>query len=391
MATEWPSAPPDPSPPPGTSGVAGWLRRNLFASPFDILLTVLATALIAAILIPALQWAVIDAVWRGDGAQVCRADSGHAVTGACWPIIGVLFKVLMIGEYPDHAIWRVAVVALFAGGAMAWLAAPRAKGKWFVVLFMAFVFPVFATKFMLTGLGLEWGQFNGVAALLMAMISAAFIAYVFGTWLALARRSRLPVLRGLAALAIQIGHSLPIQLAAIAAVVAAPIILPGIFRIMPDYFFRILALGLIFATYVAEVIRSGLDAVGDAPYIVARSLGMNHRRAMRFIMLPQARILTTPGMVNTLAGMVKAAIVFQIFSLGLQMQWLNEATSYSKHGTLYAINGLLFFAIGFGLTRYARHLERRLASDPRITDGQRRHLATSPLYADAKQAATSLG
>lgn len=56
-----------------------------------------------------------------------------------------------------------------------------------------------------------------------------------------------------------------------------------------------LALGMVAAAYIAEVLRAGLQAVAPGQYEAARSLGMSHSRAMVSIVLPQAfRIVLPP-------------------------------------------------------------------------------------------------
>ncbi len=96
-----PGSHPDLAPPASTVGVYGWMRKNLFATPLDIALTILALYLVYLIVPPVIQWAFIDADWVGDTRDACSRE------GACWVFISVWFKQLMYGRYPNEELWRI--------------------------------------------------------------------------------------------------------------------------------------------------------------------------------------------------------------------------------------------------------------------------------------------
>ena len=118
-------------PPPVTSvGILGWLRKNLFSSAFNSVLTLVAIYLIYITLVPAFQWAFLNADWVGDSREAC--DSG----GACWVFVGVRFFSLFPKAQPPrigpakpppapviltmlYALWigfTVVFAAILAGG-----------------------------------------------------------------------------------------------------------------------------------------------------------------------------------------------------------------------------------------------------------------------------------
>ncbi len=59
------------APPPGTTGVVGWFRQNLFPSIGSSALTVLAILLILWVVPKALEWAVFDATTYGENRSFC--------------------------------------------------------------------------------------------------------------------------------------------------------------------------------------------------------------------------------------------------------------------------------------------------------------------------------
>ena len=70
------------APPPGETGVVGWLRHNLFSSVANTILTLVAIALLVWVLPPIIRWAFIDAVWTGKDRDACLGPN----SGACWPL-----------------------------------------------------------------------------------------------------------------------------------------------------------------------------------------------------------------------------------------------------------------------------------------------------------------
>lgn len=72
---------PDLPPPLGTVGVIGWLRQNLFSGPVNGLATLLTLALLYVVLVPVVNWAVVDAVVSGTNRQVCDLGRSAALVG----------------------------------------------------------------------------------------------------------------------------------------------------------------------------------------------------------------------------------------------------------------------------------------------------------------------
>ena len=58
-----------------------WLRRNLFSSPFNAALTVVALGVLYLALPPLVEWAIIDADWQGETRRDCSRE------GACWVFV----------------------------------------------------------------------------------------------------------------------------------------------------------------------------------------------------------------------------------------------------------------------------------------------------------------
>jgi general L-amino acid transport system permease protein len=82
--------------PPITSiGIIGWMRENLFSSPFNTILTIIIVSILWFSVIPFIQWALIDSSWLPDAN--CRGTGG-----ACWSINSSKYKNILIVFYPHY-------------------------------------------------------------------------------------------------------------------------------------------------------------------------------------------------------------------------------------------------------------------------------------------------
>ncbi len=81
-------------PPASTVGIVGWMRKNLFNGPWNSIATLVIGYILWLTLIPALQWALIDADWWGDSREACTNG------GACWVFVTNRLDQFLYGFYP---------------------------------------------------------------------------------------------------------------------------------------------------------------------------------------------------------------------------------------------------------------------------------------------------
>jgi general L-amino acid transport system permease protein len=152
-----------------TTGFIGFLRTRLFNSPTNILLTIVSALLLWFLVIPALRFLLVDAVWSGSDRNACLAETAGHPVGACWPFVQAKFSQLMFGFYPEPERWRVNLTYILAAILLLPLLIPRlpAKGLNAGLFFLAF--PVVAFFLLhgggLTGFGVSWtaGLLSGLA------------------------------------------------------------------------------------------------------------------------------------------------------------------------------------------------------------------------------------
>ena len=362
------------NPPVSDNTVIGWLRKNLFASFTDTVLTLLAAAVLIYYIPPALNWLFVSAVWTGADRTACLTTvQGGALpedwSGACWAYVGSRFLQFMFGSYPRDQLWRpLLVVAMFIALLIPFLM-PKAPRKGLNALLLLIALPVVSYVLLLGGyFGLshvETSLWGGLMVTLIISFIGIAISLPFGILLALGRRSDMPILRTVCITFIELIRGVPLITVLFMASVLLPLFLtPGTHF---DKFLRALVGVSIFASaYMAEVIRGGLQAIPKGQYEGADSLGLSYFHKMTFVILPQAIKLVIPGIVNTFIGMFKDTSLVTIISmydlLGIvkasfgDSGWQTPVTPLT--GLIFA--GFVFWIFCFGMSRYSLFIERRL-------------------------------
>jgi general L-amino acid transport system permease protein len=359
-------------PPPATmSGALGWLRANLLSSPFNIVLTILIGLLLAWVTSELAKFLLIDAVWSGSDRDACREIVQHREIGACWPFVWERLSYFVYGSYPIPQRWRVDLFFLMLGFGVAWLLrleAPRrdlAAGYFFIVM------PI-GSFILLTGwtaIGLPpvdtvlWG---GVLVTIVVASVGIVLSLPIGILLALGRRSQMPAVRLFSVTFIEFVRGVPLVTVLFMASVMLPLFVPE--RIEPDKLLRaLIGIALFASAYMAEVVRAGLQAIPKGQFEGAMAVGLGYWQMMRLIILPQALKITIPNIVNTYIGLFKDTTL--VFIVGIfdflrtievariDPKWATPVTST----TGYAVAAIFYLIFCYGMSRYARAMEARLA------------------------------
>jgi general L-amino acid transport system permease protein len=365
-----------PLPPPLTeAGAIGWMRKNLFSSPLNIALTILSILLIVWIVPPLAKFLVIDAVWSGAGRADCLASPTHPEMGACWAYVIDKISFFTYGFYPIDGRWRVDVFfVLLALGVvwMAWLDAPhRDLGVVYFFVIMPIASLILLLGWPLIGLSkvptTSWG-----GVLVTVVVSAVGIVFSLpiGIALALGRRSHMPAVRLFSVIFIEFVRGVPLITVLFMASVMLPLFVPDTWS--PDKLLRALVGVSLFASaYMAEVVRAGLAAIPKGQYEAAMAVGLGYWKMMRLIILPQALKITIPNIVNTTIGLFKdTTLVFivGIFDFLMTVEagrsdpnWITPVTG----PTGYVFAAIFYLIFCYGMSRYARFVEARLAAGDR--------------------------
>jgi len=122
-----------------------------------------------------------------------------------------------------------------------------------------------------------------------------------------------------------------------------------------------IAIVLVIAAYVAEVLRGGLQAVPKAQYEAAASIGLSYWPSTMLIVLPQALRVSIPALVNTFIAFFKdtsLVIAIGLFDLlGAAKAVIVDAKWVGFGVEVYLFTALVYFAFCYGVSQYSRTLE----------------------------------
>ena len=360
-----PGTHPDLPAPIKTTGPIAWMRDNLFSSPFNIVLTLLAVWFLWTIIPPMINWMLVESIWTADNRNDCWAQMSEAEAGACWAFIQQRINLFTYGFYPEAERWRVNlafVMMVLAIVAVLWDNMPYRKyGLWY-----AAIFPFVAGWLLVGGFGLTpvpTNEFGGIMLTFIIGITGITFSLPIGVALALGRTSSMPAVRVLSVIFIEFIRGVPlIALLFVASTMLNYFLPPGTTF---DLLMRVLIMVTLFsAAYIAEVVRGGLQAIPQGQYEAADAMGLTYWKAQRLIILPQALKISIPGIVNTFIGLYKdttlVLIIGMLDPLGIGRAALADAEWAGLGREVYLFIAVFFFLCCFGMSRYSLYLEKKL-------------------------------
>jgi general L-amino acid transport system permease protein len=385
------------------------MRRNLFRSITDTILTVISASTLGYVIFQVFQFVFI--------------------TGR-WEIIQVNLKILLVGRFPEELMFLVGFSILATCFSIASLASgmnrpldqpPTLAGKLWelfqrfgliistsaflivlagdlgAVLFGAYVvLSIFAgtlfgrarrTTHLKRLPGWLWVAINatlplvlifltmGQAALeewggflinfYLAVVSIG-LSFPLGVMLALGRRSTLPLLRWLSTAYIELIRGAPLFVLLLLAGVALEFFIPA--SIAPDAIFRAVTVFTLFtAAYLAEVIRGGLQSIPKGQAEAGKALGLSTFRITFLITLPQALRNVIPAQIGQFISLFKdttlAGVALSVFDLLNVGTAITKQDDYLGQGLIYeslAFVGLLFWVGSYVMSRESQRIEKKL-------------------------------
>lgn len=190
---------------------------------------------------------------------------------------------------------------------------------------------------------------------------------LLGIILALMKLSSIGLFRWVATGWIELFRGLPALLTIFAVAFIVPIVFDG-WKVPGGVVGAgLLGLILVASAYIAEVIRSGIQAVPKGQTEAARSLGMSPMKTMFWIILPQGFRIIIPPMTNELVLLLKDTSL--VFIAG-SFIWSKELTTFARdansanaNATPLIVAALLYLVVTIPLTRFTAWLERRMAKE----------------------------
>jgi general L-amino acid transport system permease protein len=348
-------------PPVSSVGVIGWVRANLFNGIFNSILTVITLAFLWKTAPPLIKWLFIDSVWRTTG-EACRN-----APGACWSVVSENLRFILFGFYPYESQWRPLLAMFILFGLLFY---SRDRNHWKLSLVYAWGVGLFFMGFLMRGglfglTSVESSQWGGLPMTLLLAVFGLTAAYPLGVILALGRQSKMPGVKWLCVLYIELIRGVPLISLLFMSSIIFPLFLPQGINI--DTILRALAAIILFtAAYIAEVVRGGLQGMSRGQYEAAESLGLNYYQTMRLVILPQALKMMIPPTVSILISAFKDTSLVAIIALYELLRTTQtvvnnpEWMGFSREAYLFV--ALLYFLGCFSMSNYSRRLERELST-----------------------------
>lgn len=357
-------APAQPAP-SSSSGVLAWVRKNLFASVTDSILSILAILFLLWI-VPALYGFLIGrAVPPGGTVEQCRMEN----VGACWAYIGSEIEFFIYGFYPMAEYWRPNLVFALLALLGAPLLIPKFPYKIANAVLFFVVFPI-ASVVLLSGgvLGLKYvptEQWGGLLVTLIISVVGICCSMPLGILLALGRQSKLPIIKTLCIAFIELIRAVPLITILFMASIMLPLFMPQGMTV--DKLVRALVGVTLFSSaYMAEVVRGGMQAIGRGQYEAGAALGLGYWKRTGFIILPQALKHVIPGIVGNFISLLKDTSLVYIVGMKDLLEAVKtkndaiEWASPTQSITGYIFAAAVFWVMCFSISRYSRYWERRL-------------------------------
>lgn len=191
-----------------------------------------------------------------------------------------------------------------------------------------------------------------VSATILGMALAMFL----GLFWAVMRKSRRPLVYWFATTVVEFFRSTPLLVQ-----------IYFLFYVLPDAGLRltplqtgILALGIHYSAYLAEVYRAGIDSVPEGQWEAAKALNMSKVHTFKSIILPQALPPIIPAMGNYLIAMFKDTPMLSAITVLelLQTAKIIGADTFRYIEPLTLV-GMLFLTLSLISARMIRFLEQR--------------------------------
>lgn len=372
-----------------------WIRKNLFSSWFNSLLTLLTLLFIYTVLFPFLTW---------------------IFTQARWDVVAVNIRLFLVGTFPAQEIWRVWTCVVLASGllGLSWRIWPQVAGGvaisygsmllflallpfapsnriWLVLsgslIFVGFLVGRKAVSedhptirrwvafgwlilliviiWLLSGLGItlpiiKTTQWGGLLLTLILAITSIVLSFPLGVLLAIGRRSSYPVISLFCTMFIELIRGVPLVTVLFMFQIMLPLFIPGGENI--DKVVRaIVGFTLFTSAYIAENVRGGLQAIPKGQFEAARALGLNPLLTMLLIILPQALRIVIPANVSQFVSLFKDTSLVFIASLldllGVGRSVLGQSEFLGYQTEVYLFVGAVYWVFAYSLTYVSRRLE----------------------------------
>ena len=138
----------------------------------------------------------------------------------------------------------------------------------------------------------------------------------------------------------------------------------GSYQFLPKILVASVAFGMNAGAYIAEIIRGGIESIDKGQMEAARSLGLSHWQAMKYVILPQGFKNSIPALASEFVALLKETSVVGWIGLNDIMRGADNirfqtATAFQS---LFAA-AIIYLCLTTIFTRIANRVERKLKND----------------------------
>ena len=197
---------------------------------------------------------------------------------------------------------------------------------------------------------------EGLAVTLKISFFSIIFSVIFGTLIGLTFYLKIPVLKQLSILYVDIVRNVPCLLLVLTARFMTPL--------LPTYS-GILAMSVFTSAIMSEIIRSGLNSLPKGQIEAAQSQGMSTLQIVWHIVLPQAYRNIIPPMMSQFTTVIKdSAFVWAVGTEELTGKGMILIGKYSSTAQVFAIFGavaILYFLLNYSLSVLARWQHNKMS------------------------------
>jgi len=165
--------------------------------------------------------------------------------------------------------------------------------------------------------------FRGALMTLLLTITATFFGVMVGLAIALIQESGLRLARAFVVVYLWVFRGTPVLLQ----ILFVYNVLPSYGIVFSGFVSAVIALSLNEGAYMAEILRSGMEAVKKGQRTAGLALGMKKWQVLRFVVLPQAARVVLPPMGNQLIGMLKLSSLVSVIAVQELLLVANQTAS----------------------------------------------------------------
>ncbi len=166
---------------------------------------------------------------------------------------------------------------------------------------------------------------DGIVVTVGVTVTSFILTLIVGLITALGRLSKNKFICGISTIYVEVARGIPLLVQLLFWYFAFPSVIQSLGRLihyqpMERYLanpFAMAIIGLTFcySAYMSEIYRAGIQSIPKGQNEAARSLGMSHNQALRYIILPQAIKVILPPVGNEFISLLKDSSLVSVVSV----------------------------------------------------------------------------